>query len=94
MDSTSRENVTGSTMARQCDLFPKPPFTNSEFLLGRNTCGEWVAQDKAHQCGGIFASRSEALKYALSMNGNRIQAVISVCEPLELDFKSPHPCQK
>ena len=91
MDSASRANVTGSAMARQCNLFPRPPFTNSEFLLGRNNWGEWVAQDKGHRCGGIFASRGEALKYALSMNGNRIQAVIPVREPLELDFESPHP---
>lgn len=91
MDSMSRGNVRVST--RRCNLFPKPPFTNSEFLLGRNHFGKWVAQDKAHRCGGVFVNRREALKYALSMNGNRMQAVIFVCEPLELGLESPDPRQ-
>lgn len=90
MDSVFRGKVTGSAVTGPRSIFPKPPFTNAEFLLGRNGYGDWVVQDKAHRCGGIFASRNEALKYALSMNGHRIQAVIFVCEPLELDFESPH----
>lgn len=94
MDSATQANVTGSATAGPDKLFPKPPFTNSEFLLGQNSCGEWIAQDKSHRCGGVFADRNEALKYALSMNGNRMQAVTFVCELLELDFGTPHQCQQ
>jgi hypothetical protein len=59
---------------------------SSTFLLGRNSHGQWVVQDRRHRCGGLFISRNEALKFALFENGNRPQAVIMVPGILELDM--------
>jgi hypothetical protein len=69
--------------------FPKPALTVSALLIGQNHCGNWVVQDEAHSCGGIFLNRSEAVKYALLMNGNRPNAILCVRGPLELDLRRP-----
>jgi len=70
----------------------EPPSSprSSTFLIGRNSRGNWVVQDRKGLCGGLFVSRTEALKFAMFENGNRPQAVIMVPEPLELDLTG-HP---
>jgi hypothetical protein len=73
--------------SRERLTFPKPALTASALLLGQNRCGNWVVQDEAHNCGGVFLDRSEAVKYALLMNGNRPHAIICVRGPLELDLR-------
>jgi hypothetical protein len=59
---------------------------SSTFLLGQNSHGQWVVQDRRHRCGGLFVSRTDALKFALFENGNQPQAVIMVPGILELDM--------
>jgi hypothetical protein len=59
---------------------------NSLFRVGRDSHGHWVVQDKTGLRGGLFVSRTEALKYAMFENGNRPQAVIMVPGVLELDI--------
>jgi hypothetical protein len=56
------------------------------FLIGRDSHGNWVAQDQDGLRGGLFVTRSEALKFALFENGNRRQSVIMVPGPVELDM--------
>ena len=56
------------------------------FFLGRDSYGNWVVQDRRHTCGGLFANRKDALKFALFENGNRPQAVVMVADVLELDM--------
>ncbi|MFL6822858.1 MAG: hypothetical protein ACJ8FA_09845 [Xanthobacteraceae bacterium] len=66
----------------------KPPSTSraKSFRIGRNSRGNWVVQDQSGLCGGLFVDRAEAVKFAMSENGNRPQAVIMVPGILELDM--------
>lgn len=65
----------------------EPPTSSVQlFFIGRNSHGRWVVQDKRRLCGGLFVDRAKALKFALSENGRRPQAVIMVPGVLELDM--------
>ena len=59
---------------------------SSHFLIGQNSRGNWVVQDQRGVCGGIFADRAKALRFAMFENGNRPRAVIMVAGVLELDM--------
>ena len=61
---------------------------SSLFLVGRDSHGHWVAQHQGGLCGGLFVGRAEALKFAISENGHRPQAVIMVPGVLELDISA------
>lgn len=54
------------------------------FLIGKDSHGRWVAQDQRGLCGGLFLSRTEAIRYAMFESGRRPQAVIMVPGVLEL----------
>ena len=56
------------------------------FRIGRNSRGNWVAQDQDGLCGGLFVDRAEAVKFAMFENGHRPQAVVMVPGILELDM--------
>jgi hypothetical protein len=65
----------------------EPPSTScSNFLIGKDSRGNWVVKDQEGICGGLFVDRTQALKFALFENGNRPQAVIMVPGILELDM--------
>ena len=68
---------------------------SSVFLIGRDSHGNWVVQDRNGLCGGLFVERTQALRFALFENGNRPQAVIMVPGVFELDLSgkgiAPHP---
>jgi hypothetical protein len=65
--------------------------TPAPFLIGKNSRGNWVVQDPSGLRGGLFVDRTQALKFAMSENGNSSQAVIMVPEGLELDMSAkPH----
>ena len=69
------------------DKPPSPSCSRSSlFLVGRNSCGNWVVQDQNGLRGGLFVDRAEALKFAMFENGKRPQAVIMVPGILELDM--------
>lgn len=57
-----------------------------QFLIGKNSRGNWVVQDERGLCGGLFIDRVEALKFAMFENGNRPQAVTMVPGVFELDM--------
>ena len=59
---------------------------SSLFLIGKDSRGRWVVQDRNGLRGGLFVSRADALKFALFENGNRPEAVITVVGVLELDM--------
>ena len=68
-----------------------PSCANSEsplFLIGKDSHGCWVAQDKSGLCGGLFVDRAEALKFAMFENGHRLQGVIMVPDILELNMSA------
>jgi hypothetical protein len=61
---------------------------SSLFLVGKDRHGNWVVRDESGLCGGLFVGRAEALKFAMSENGNRPQAVVMVAGVLELDMSA------
>jgi hypothetical protein len=64
--------------------FPKPP----QFLVGRNSRGQWVARTQDAGSGGLFNSRAEALRFAFRERGEAAGAVVLVPDVLEL-FDAP-----
>jgi hypothetical protein len=75
---------------RRCDVNepPSPEFRSNHprFLVGKNSRGHWVVQDKQHLYGGLFVNRTAALRFAMFESGNRPQAVIMVPGVIELDL--------
>ena len=55
------------------------------FMIGRDSRGNWVAQEKSGARGGLFISRAEALKFAKFESGDHPHAVVMVNGALELD---------
>lgn len=62
-----------------CLQFPR-------FMIGQDRRGNWVVQDQAAICGGLFVSRDAALRFVQSENGDRSPAVVVVSGTLELDI--------
>ena len=69
---------------RQGEAFAASDVQPSLFLVGRNSRGQWVAQDQCGTRGGLFLNRAEAFKFARRENGNRVELVVDVPGPLEL----------
>ena len=40
-------------------------FESSLFLMGQDAHGNWVVQDQRGMCGGLFADRATALRFAM-----------------------------
>ena len=59
---------------------------SSVFLMGQNSQGNWVVQDRRGMCGGIFVDRTEALRFAMFENGHRPQGVVMVPGLFELEM--------
>jgi hypothetical protein len=63
------------------------PYAKSlQFLVGKNSRGNWVVQDERGLCCGLFVDRAQALRFAMFENGNHPQAVIMVPGVFELDI--------
>nr|WP_041756997.1 hypothetical protein [Bradyrhizobium sp. ORS 278] len=54
-------------------------------LIGRNSHGQWVAQEQNGLYGGLFVSRAEAMKYALFENGHHPETIVELSRTIELD---------
>jgi hypothetical protein len=67
-----------------CDALPRSLQGAPLFLIGKDSCGHWVARDQAELCGGLFVGRSEAIRFAMHENGCPSWAVIMVPGVLEL----------
>jgi hypothetical protein len=60
------------------------------FLIGQDSRGNWVVEDKNGTRGGLFVDRAQALRYIRSENGNLPQAFVTVAGVFELDIaRSP-----
>lgn len=67
----------------------EPPSCNavrSLVLVGRNRGGDWVAREQNGKFGGLFVSRAQAVKYALSENGRHRETIVEVSCKIELDI--------
>jgi len=69
---------------RQGEKFVANGSTASLFFLGRNSRGQWVAQDQSGRRGGLFVSQAAALKYALFENGRKPELVVNIPGVFEL----------
>jgi hypothetical protein len=70
----------------------EPPSCNntsapSLVLIGKNRCGQWVAQEQNGLYGGLFVSRAQAMKYALFENGHHPETIVEVARAIELDLQ-------
>ncbi len=59
----------------------RPPI----FMIGRNSRGNWVAQEQSGARGGLLVDFAGALKFAKSECGSEWQAIVWVSGVLELD---------
>jgi hypothetical protein len=73
--------MTEAKKAEPSSLF-RPPV----FMIGRDSCGNWVVQDQKGIAGGLFVTRDAALRYVRSENGYQPRAVVMVSGNLELDM--------
>jgi hypothetical protein len=63
-----------------------PSCSSSPVIIGRNSRGNWVAQESNGLFGGLFVSRAQAVKYALFENGRHPETIIVTTNIVELDM--------
>ena len=63
-----------------------PSCTSNVVIIGRNSRGNWVAQENNGLFGGLFVSRAQALKYALFENGHHPETIVLSTTIIELDM--------
>ena len=67
----------------------EPPSCSSAstiVFIGKNSRGNWVAQEQNGLYGGLFVNRAQAVKYALFENGHRPETIVEVSREIELDM--------
>jgi hypothetical protein len=65
----------------------EPPSCGSNLvIIGRNSRGAWVAQERNGLFGGLFVNRAQAMKYALFENGNHPATIVLTDNIVELDM--------
>lgn len=67
----------------------EPPSCSSAstiVLIGKNSRGNWVAQEQHGLYGGLFVNRAQAVKYALFENGHHPETIIETAREIELDM--------
>ncbi|QOZ11773.1 hypothetical protein XH96_32960 [Bradyrhizobium sp. CCBAU 51765] len=47
-------------------------------LVGRDRAGNWAARERRGAFGGLFISRTQALRYALFENGSHPESIIAL----------------
>lgn len=72
--------------------YPSRSSTGSTVFVGKNRFGNWVVREQNGIFGGLFASRAQALKYALCENGQHPEAILEVAGEIELVI--PHSAQE
>jgi hypothetical protein len=84
----------GSQQERVVKKIDEPPSCTSNLvIIGRNSRGNWVAQETNGLFGGLFVSRAQALKYALFENGHHPETIVLTTNVVELEMhrKAPSP---
>jgi hypothetical protein len=70
------------------NLVEPPSCHHAIVLIGKNSHGQWVAREQNGLYGGLFVSRTAAVRYALFENGHHPEAIISA-GLIELDMGTP-----
>jgi hypothetical protein len=63
-----------------------PSCTFNTVIIGRNSRGNWVAQEQNGLFGGLFVNRAQAMKYALFENGHHPETIVLTANIIELDM--------
>ena len=63
-----------------------PSCTSNIVIIGRNSRGNWVAQEQNGLFGGLFVNRAQAMKYALFENGHHPETIVLTSNIVELDM--------
>ena len=72
----------------------EPPSCSSAstiVFIGRNSRGDWVAQEQSGLYGGLFVNRAQAVKYALFENGHHPETIVELSRQIELDMGGKVP---
>jgi len=64
---------------------PSCSSASSIVFIGRNSRGDWVAQEQNGLYGGLFVNRAEAVKYALFENNHHPETIVELSREIELD---------
>jgi hypothetical protein len=67
---------------------PSCSSASSIVFVGKNSRGNWVAQEQNGLYGGLFVNRAQALKYALFENGHHPETIVELAREIELDMDS------
>jgi hypothetical protein len=74
--------------------FVEPPSCSSAssiVFIGRNSRGNWVAQEQNGLYGGLFVNRAQAVKYVLFENGHHPETIVELSREIELDIGGKFP---
>ena len=72
----------------------EPPSCSSSsaiVFIGKNSRGNWVAQEQNGLYGGLFVNRAQAIKYALFENGHHPETIVELSREIELEPGSQLP---
>ena len=69
---------------------PSCSSTSAIVFIGKNSRGNWVAQEQNGLYGGLFVNRAQAIKYALFENGHHPETIVELTREIELDMGG-HP---
>ena len=67
----------------------EPPSCSSAstiVFIGKNSRGQWVAQEQNALYGGLFVNRAQAVKYALFENGHHPETIVELSGEIELEM--------
>src|ERR1700722_18458356 len=67
----------------------EPPSCRSAstiIFIGRNSRGNWGAQEQNGRYGVVFVNRAQAFKYALFENGRHPETIVELSREIELDM--------
>lgn len=65
----------------------EPPWCSSPsaiVFIGKDSRGQWVAQEQNGLYGGRFVNRKQAVKYALFENGHHPETIIELSRQIEV----------
>ena len=72
----------------------EPPSCSSPssiVFIGKNSRGQWVAQEQNDLYGGLFVNRAQAVKYALFENSHHPETIVELAGAIELDMGGKLP---
>ena len=72
----------------------EPPSCSSPstiVFIGKNSRGNWIAQEQNGLYGGLFVNRAQAVKYALFENGRHPETIVELSREIELEIGGKLP---